>query len=52
MEMREVTCGTELKITQTGLPDMIPPEMCYLGWQQSLELLARLVETAAPAEMP
>jgi uncharacterized protein YndB with AHSA1/START domain len=52
MEMREVIGGTELKITQSGLPDMIPTEMCYLGWQSSLELLARLVETAAPAEGP
>ena len=46
-----VSCGTELSITQEGLPDVVPPEMCYLGWQQSLELLARLVETAPPAEI-
>jgi uncharacterized protein YndB with AHSA1/START domain len=50
--LRAVSCGTELSITQEGLPDVVPPEMCYLGWQQSLELLARLVETAPPAEMP
>jgi uncharacterized protein YndB with AHSA1/START domain len=49
--LRAVSCGTELSITQEGLPDVVPPEMCYLGWQQSLELLARLVETATPAEI-
>ncbi|CRI63203.1 Activator of Hsp90 ATPase-like protein 1-like protein [Thiocapsa sp. KS1] len=49
--LRAVSCGTELSITQEGLPDAVPPEMCYLGWQQSLELLARLVETAPPAEI-
>lgn len=50
--LRAVTCGTELSVTQEGVPDLIPPEMCYLGWQQSLELLARLVETTAPGDMP
>jgi len=40
----KVSCGTELKVVQEGIPDMIPPEMCYLGWQQSLMLLAQLVE--------
>lgn len=49
-ELREVLGGTELRITQEGIPDMVPPEMCYLGWQNSLDLLTRLVETAAPAE--
>jgi uncharacterized protein YndB with AHSA1/START domain len=39
-----VSVGTELKIVQEGLPDMIPPEACYLGWQESLRNLARLVE--------
>jgi uncharacterized protein YndB with AHSA1/START domain len=39
-----VICGTELNITQAGIPDMIPLEMCYLGWQESLEQLAKLVE--------
>ena len=42
--LKEVSCGTELNIVQEGLPDAIPPEMCYLGWQQSLILLAQLVE--------
>lgn len=44
IELREVSCGTELSITQEGLPSMIPVEMCYLGWQESLLLLANLVE--------
>jgi hypothetical protein len=39
-----VSVGTELNIVQEGLPDMIPPEACYLGWQESLRNLARLVE--------
>jgi len=45
---REVICGTELKITQEGIPEAIPTEMCYLGWQQSLNLLAQLVEPDIP----
>lgn len=40
---RAVACGTELAIEQTGIPDAIPTEMCYLGWQDSLDKLARLV---------
>ncbi|MGE0267131.1 MAG: SRPBCC family protein [Candidatus Omnitrophota bacterium] len=44
IELREVSCGTELSITQEGVPSMIPAEMCYLGWQESLLLLANLVE--------
>jgi uncharacterized protein YndB with AHSA1/START domain len=43
-----VACGTELSAVQEGIPDMIPPEMCYLGWQESLSLLARLVEAQIP----
>jgi uncharacterized protein YndB with AHSA1/START domain len=39
-----VICGTEVNITQAGIPEMIPLEMCYLGWQESLEQLAKLVE--------
>ncbi|SDK66153.1 SRPBCC family protein [Microbulbifer yueqingensis] len=42
--LKDVSCGTELTIVAEGLPDMIPVEMCYLGWQDSLEGLARLVE--------
>jgi len=43
-----VACGTELKVVQAGLPDAIPVEFCYLGWQESLELLTRLVEPDIP----
>ncbi len=39
-----VLCGTELNVTQAGIPEMIPLEMCYLGWQESLDQLAKLVE--------
>jgi len=42
--LKPVSCGTELTIVQEGLPDVIPPEACCLGWQQSLQNLARLVE--------
>ncbi len=45
--LKEVSCGTEISITQAGIPDLIPLEMCYLGWQDSLRALASLVETAA-----
>lgn len=41
---KEVMCGTELSIKQEGIPEMIPTEMCYLGWQESLIKLAQLVE--------
>jgi len=46
--LREVSCGTELNITQTGIPAAIPVEMCYLGWQESLAQLATLVEPVIP----
>ena len=42
--LREVMCGVEVRITQEGIPATIPVESCYLGWQQSLELLGKLVE--------
>ena len=42
--LRKVSVGTELNIVQEGIPDAIPAEACYLGWQQSLRNLARLVE--------
>lgn len=42
--LREVSVGTEISIVQEGLPDLIPPESCYLGWQESLRKLAKLVE--------
>jgi uncharacterized protein YndB with AHSA1/START domain len=47
--LKPVLCGTELNILQEGVPDVIPPEMCYLGWQESLSLLALLVEPTIPA---
>lgn len=42
--LKAVSCGTELNIVQEGIPDVIPVEMCHLGWQESLALLALLVE--------
>jgi uncharacterized protein YndB with AHSA1/START domain len=44
IDLRPVTGGTELTIEQAGVPDVIPPELCHLGWQESLALLALLVE--------
>jgi len=44
ISLRAVACGTELNVVQEGIPAAIPPEMCYLGWQDSLTLLAKLVE--------
>jgi uncharacterized protein YndB with AHSA1/START domain len=46
--LREVSCGTEFNVVQEGLPEVIPLEMCYLGWQDSLDHLARLVEPEIP----
>lgn len=46
--LKEVSVGTELSIEQAGVPDIIPPEACYLGWQESLFLLANLVEPEIP----
>jgi uncharacterized protein YndB with AHSA1/START domain len=46
--LKTVSCGTELNIEQKGLPEVIPVESCYLGWQQSLNSLARLVEPEIP----
>ncbi|HMW40005.1 MAG: SRPBCC family protein [Saprospiraceae bacterium] len=46
--LKKVICGTELIIEQTGIPEMIPVEMCYLGWQESLDKLKRLVEPEIP----
>ena len=46
--LRTVVCGTELCITQEGIPEAIPVEMCYLGWQESLAQLANLVEPEIP----
>jgi uncharacterized protein YndB with AHSA1/START domain len=46
--MKKVSCGTEVSIQQEGVPDVIPAEACYLGWQESLVLLAKLVEAEIP----
>lgn len=48
IKLKQVSCGTEVNITQEGVPDMIPAEACYLGWQESLALLAKLVEAEIP----
>ena len=48
ISMKKVICGTELEIVQEGIPSMIPTEFCYLGWQESLSLLANLVEPEIP----
>jgi uncharacterized protein YndB with AHSA1/START domain len=48
--LAKVSCGTELSIVQEGIPEVIPVEACYLGWQESLVLLAKLVETEIPDE--
>jgi uncharacterized protein YndB with AHSA1/START domain len=46
--LKQVSVGTELNIVQEGVPEVIPPEACYLGWQESLGLLAKLVEAEVP----
>jgi len=49
--LKKVSCGTEINIVQEGIPEAIPTEMCYLGWQESLILLAKLVEVDIPDMM-
>ncbi len=48
VSLRAVSCGTELDVVQEGIPEAIPLEACYLGWQESLALLAKLVEAEIP----
>jgi uncharacterized protein YndB with AHSA1/START domain len=48
ISLKQVSCGTEIDIVQEGIPEVIPAEACYLGWQESLALLARLVEAEIP----
>ena len=48
VSLRPVSCGTELNVVQEGIPAAIPAELCYLGWQDSLDQLARLVEPEIP----
>ena len=45
--LKRVSCGTDVSITQAGVPDIIPEEMCHLGWQDSLKQLAQFVETGS-----
>jgi uncharacterized protein YndB with AHSA1/START domain len=46
--LKKVSCGTELNVVQEGVPEVIPAEACYLGWQESLVLLGKLVEAEIP----
>ncbi len=48
VSLKQVSCGTEVNIVQEGIPEVIPTESCYLGWQESLILLAQLVEAEIP----
>jgi uncharacterized protein YndB with AHSA1/START domain len=48
ISLKRVSCGTELSIVQESLPAVLPPEACYLGWRESLALLAKLVEAEIP----
>lgn len=48
VSLAQVSCGTELTVVQEGIPDAIPTEACYLGWQESLVLLGKLVEAELP----
>jgi len=48
ISLRAVSCGTDVQIVQEGIPDVIPVEQCFLGWQESLTLLERLVEVSIP----
>jgi uncharacterized protein YndB with AHSA1/START domain len=48
IRLHAVSCGTELQIVQEGIPAVIPPEACYLGWQESLTLLTQLVDAEIP----
>jgi uncharacterized protein YndB with AHSA1/START domain len=46
--LKQVACGTEITAVQEGIPDMIPTESCYLGWQESMDQLAKLVDPEIP----
>ena len=48
VNLKKISCGTDMTITQAGVPDIIPEEMCHLGWQDSLKQLAQFVELGAP----
>ncbi len=51
LNLKKVSCGTEMEIIQEGIPDAVPAESCYLGWQECLTLLAKLVETEVPDDL-
>lgn len=51
VDLKKVASGTEMHVTQEGVPDAIPADACYLGWQESLTLLAKLVEAEIPDEL-
>src|SRR5262249_8831665 len=51
ISLKQVFCGTELSVTQEGIPAAIPAEACYLGWQESLTLLGKLVEAEIPDQI-
>ena len=48
VSLTQVSCGTELNVVQEGIPEVIPVEMCYLGWQESLAQLLKLIEPVIP----
>lgn len=48
VSIKAVSCGADVSIVQEGVPDVIPPELCYLGWQESLDQLAKLAEVEIP----
>ena len=48
ISLKQVFCGTDVSVLQEGIPEAIPPEACYLGWQESLTLLAQLIEAEIP----
>ena len=52
IDLKQVSVGTDVQIVQEGIPDAIPVEQCYLGWQESLVLLGKLVNVEIPDEMP
>jgi uncharacterized protein YndB with AHSA1/START domain len=52
LTLTKVSCGTELSIVQEGVPAVIPPDACYVGWQESLTLLGKLVEAEIPDHQP
>ena len=48
VKIKQVSCGADVNIVQEGVPDAIPPELCYLGWQESIDQLVKIVEVDIP----